>query len=131
MAEKISRRRLADYVADQLVAGGEREKILAELGAYLIETRRTKEADLIALDVETALARRGQVVADVASARELSASVRQQIQAFIDREHPNSTISLRETVDPSLIGGVKVAFAGRELDETVRYKLQTLKASKI
>ena len=53
MASRLSRRRLAVYIADGLVSGTPSKATLIEqLAGYLIESRRTKELGLIVRDIE-------------------------------------------------------------------------------
>lgn len=128
MASRLSRRKLAAFCAEELVKGHD---ITKQLAAYLVESRRTREYELIARDIESALAERGILVADIATATGLSATSRRAIEAFLASRTSAQKIVLREEVDATLLGGVKVAIPGNELDATLRHKLNQLKASKI
>lgn len=125
---KISRRHIAEAWARELLAG---RNVTKQVAAYLIETGRTREADLIVRDTEAALAERGIVVADVASARDLSPAARKSITAFLTESFGADTLRLRETVDSSLIGGVVIDAAGERLDASIRSRISQLKSSKI
>lgn len=128
MASRISRRKIAAYYADELLAGRD---ITNALAAYLVDSRRTREAELIVRDIEMALAERGVLVADVASCRTLSPQAKAAVQAYLTQVTSASQVQLRESVDSTLLGGVRIAAAGRELDATLRNRLNLLKASKI
>ncbi|MDB5176531.1 MAG: atpH [Candidatus Saccharibacteria bacterium] len=128
MAIRISRRKIAAYYADELLAGRD---ITKQLAAYLAESRRAREADLIVRDIETALADRGVLVADVASSRELSSSSKSAIESYLKQTVNATRVQLRESVDSTLLGGVRIAAAGRELDATLRHRINQLKASKV
>lgn len=130
MAVRLSRRKLASYCADQLVAGN-KATVIQELAAYLIEKRRTSELDLIVRDIEDALLARGIAIADIVTARELTADALKQVTGFIAARYADTTVQLRTRVEPSVLGGVKVGLPGEELDATVQRKLATLKASKV
>jgi len=130
MATRLSRRKLAEYSADQLLAG-KKETVLQELAAYLIEKKRTSELELIVRDIEAALLTRGIAIADVMTARKLTAETQAYIEAFVALKHPDATVQLRTRVEPDVLGGVKIGLAGEELDATIRRKLTTLKASKV
>lgn len=130
MAVRLSRRKLAAYCADQLVAG-KKETALKELAAYLIEKKRTNELELIVRDIEDALLERGIAVADVVAARKLTAQALKQVTEYIVSQRPGTKVQLRTRVEPEVLGGVKVSFSGEELDATIRRKLTTLKASKV
>lgn len=126
---RLSRRKIAALYAQELLAG--HNDVAKKLAAYLIEARREREVDLIVRDIEAALAERGVLVADIASSRKLSSDASKEIQAFLKTTANAKTIHLRESVDPTLLGGVRVAIPGKELDSTLRNKLNQLKASKI
>lgn len=130
MATRLSRRKLAEYSADQLLAG-KKEAVLQELAAYLIEKKRVSELELIVRDIEAALLARGTAIADVVTARKLTAETQAQIEKFVASQHPGVTVQLRTRVEPDVLGGAKIGLAGEELDGTIRRKLTTLKASKV
>ena len=129
MAARVSRRKIAAYCAERLIAGD--GGVTAQLAAYLVDERRTRETDLIVRDIESALARRGVMVADVASTTELSSGVRKEIEKFLADTHDIESVHLREALDPELLGGVKVTTPEAQFDATIRRKLTTLKASKL
>lgn len=126
MATKISRRKLADYAARELVAG--HAKVMNELAAYLVSERRTKEAELLVRDIEAALAARGEMVADVTTARELTLEARDALKQFIASTSGAKKVTLRESIDPSVIGGARVATPSMLFDGTVASKLEKLGA---
>lgn len=130
MATRLSRRKLAEYSADQLLAG-KKETVLQELAAYLIEKKRVSELELIVRDIEAALLARGTAIADVVTARTLTAETQAHIEKFVASQHPGVKIQLRTRVEPDVLGGAKIGLAGEELDGTIRRKLTTLKASKV
>ncbi|HRN97628.1 MAG TPA: F0F1 ATP synthase subunit delta [Candidatus Saccharibacteria bacterium] len=129
MAIRISRRKLADYFADEFVAG--KKDIHLRLAAYLIDTKRTRELAIIVRDIEYNLAMRGQVIADVMSAHELTTATRKQIEALVHTIKPKASVYFRTAVDPTVIGGVKVEALEQVMDSTVKNKLTMLKANKV
>ena len=48
----ISRRKLAEHAAERLVKGDSTASVLNELAAYLLDARRTGEAELVIRAVE-------------------------------------------------------------------------------
>ena len=122
MAERISRRKLSAHVVDSIVRGGNLSVALEEVAAYLIDTKRTREATLVARSIEDELAARGTVIARVSSARPLDTEVKQAIQRLLNA----STVHLKEEVDASLIGGVRIEAPGKRLDASVKRKLLAL-----
>jgi len=126
---RLSRRKIAAVYADELLAG--KKNIAKKLAAFLIETRRERELDLIVRDIEASLAERGTLLADITSSRKLSREAMKEIQTYLKKTTDATTLHLRETVDPSLLGGVRIGVPGKELDATLRHRLNQLKASKI
>lgn len=122
MAERISRRKLADYIVNRIERGDGVTKVVEELAAYLIDTRRTREVMLIVRSIEDELAARGTVVAHVQSARPLSSEMKEAIQRLLNA----STVHLNEEVDPALIGGIRIEAPGKRLDATVKRKILAL-----
>lgn len=129
MAVRVSRRKIAAYCADRLIAGD--TSVADQLAAYLVDERRTREVELVVRDIEAALAARGVMIADVASATKLSEATKKAIGSFLTEADGSTRVYLREALDPSLLGGVKVTTPDAELDATIRRKLTTLKASKV
>lgn len=126
MAGRLSRRRVAAYVAEQVLAG-KAKPALSQLAAYLVTTRQTNKANLFVRDIEAELIARGVVVAEVTTAYELSDGLRADIQKFLQDETTAKDVSLREAIDPSVLGGVRIRTATQEFDGTIRKKLTTLR----
>ncbi|HEX6416391.1 MAG TPA: F0F1 ATP synthase subunit delta [Candidatus Saccharimonadales bacterium] len=127
MAQRLSRRKIADHAAGKLVSGVSSKKVLQEVAAYLVETGRTREMELIVRDIEAALAEKGIVVADVTSARPLSSSLKAEVAKLAGAKN----VQLRETIDESVLGGMRVTVPGKRFDGTVRRKLTVLKSKAI
>lgn len=125
---KLSRRKIANTWADELIAGRDITHMIA---AHLIEERRVHEADLIVRDTEAALAERGIIVADLTSASALSDATRHALEKFLATTMDAKRIFYREQIDQQVLGGVRVEAAGQQLDATLRTRLNQLKASKI
>lgn len=126
MARKLSRRALAQYVADTLTEAN-RKTVVQQLAAYLVETRRTKELTLIIRDVTYFLAQKGVVNATVTSAFKLSAETQQAIKKFVASQTDAKSVTVTNQTDPSVLGGFKVSLPGAELDQTVAHQLTVLK----
>lgn len=122
----ISRRKIAEHVVSRLLDGDTPVVVLKELAAYLVDSKRTKEADLIIRDVEATLASRGTVLARITSARSLEATTKQAIQAYVADKSGAKSVRLQESIDETLLGGVKIEFPGHQLDATVKTKLERL-----
>jgi F0F1-type ATP synthase delta subunit len=124
---RISRRKLAHHAADRLQRGDKVQVVFDELAAYLLESGRKSEATLVVRDIEAALLEYGIVVVTAVSARALSAEAKRDIEAFVRTSYPHvQQVALRESIDPSVIGGVALHFADKSLDTTVKTKLEKL-----
>lgn len=129
----VSRRKLAKYAAEQILAGN--DAVLEEIAGLLIYEKHEREVDLLVRDIEAELAERGEVVASVESARVLDDSTRRKIEQFLaavaSGKNSKPKVSLRESIDPTLIGGFKLQTPTATLDATVLKKLNDLRAKKI
>lgn len=123
MALRISRRKLAAYTADKLASGKNAAIVIQELAAFLIDSRRTRELELLVRDIESALMDRGIVVADVITAYPLT----DELKASIKQLAGGKTLALREAVDQTMLGGMRLTLPGKRLDATLYRKIQALK----
>lgn len=128
MAQRLSRRSVANYIADEWIKGTDRSRLVSQLAAYLVESRRISEAALFIRDIEEALAERGQVVARIASAKPLGDQLETTLTRQIKSDLKADTVEIDASVDPSLLGGVRVELPGFEYDNTLRRRLQALRS---
>jgi F-type H+-transporting ATPase subunit delta len=127
MAIRLSRRKMAAFVADKLLAGVPTRDAFKEVAAHLIDTRRTREIELLVRDVEDILAQRGMVVADVTTAHPLSDSIKADIRTLVGA----TSLQLRASIDASVLGGVRIDVPGKRFDGTIQRKLIALKAKQL
>jgi F0F1-type ATP synthase delta subunit len=128
MPATISRRKLATHAASRIAKGDSTNVVLRELAAYLLESHRVKEAELVVRDIETALLKSGTVVATVVSARPLTSETKQSLTEIVKQNYRDvKQIVLREVVDASVIAGVRLELPDKQLDTTVANKLEKLK----
>lgn len=127
MAGRISRRKLAAYVTDQLIEGVAAKKIMGELAAFLVENRRTNEVSLLVRDIELDLADRGIVIADITTAYPVSDVLKDSIKQLVG----GKTLQVREVLDKTVLGGVRIDIPGKRFDGTIRRKLTALKAKQV
>ena len=125
MASRLSRRTLAKFAADELLAGN--EQVLDQLAALLVEEQREREADILVRDIEAQLADAGHVVVRVETAHSLDASSKRDIEAMLG----DKTVHIQETVKPELIGGLRIETPTQALDQTIARKLETLRMAEI
>lgn len=124
---KLSRRKLAGNAAARLAGGETKKTVLRDLAAYLIDTNRKKEAVLVVRDIESMLVDAGTAVGTVISARPLSGAALKSVESFVKESNSRiKTVVLREQIDESLIGGVRLELPGKQLDASVKAKLEQL-----
>ncbi len=127
MSSKLSRQKLSNYAAERLVHGDDVTAVMQSVAAYLIDTGREREAHLLVRDVEAKLLERGIALVDTVSARPLTDEAKKSVEQLIRDLHGDVTkVVLRESIDPSVIGGVKVVLPNARLDATVKAKLEKL-----
>lgn len=129
MAIRVSRRKISNYIADQLANGHQTKKLIEELAAFLIDTRRTKELELVVRDIEYELKNRGIVVASVVSAHDLSAASKDAIATLIKNRTNAKNVELQQSVDSTVLGGIKIDLPGQQLDMTIARRLTLLRTN--
>ena len=75
---------------------------------------------------QMAAAHRGEVEAEVTSAHALTEEQRRELSETLGR-YAGKTVTMRESVDPSILGGLIVKIASRQIDTSLRTKLNSLK----
>lgn len=129
MAVRLSRRKITSYVAQQLVAGVETNQLVLQLAAFLIDNRRTNELGLIVRDIEYELKKRGIVTAKITSAFDLTAATHSAVTKLIEAKTGAHQVQLRQFIDPSVLGGVKIDLPGLQLDATIARRLTLLRTN--
>jgi F-type H+-transporting ATPase subunit delta len=124
---KLSRRKLSEYAAARLLKGDRSSVVMNELAAYLVETRRTRELELIVRDIEARLLSGGTALVTTVSARKLTDDAKHSIEKMVKAEHKEvKNIIMREQIDESVIGGVRIELPGSIADLTVRATLDKM-----
>ena len=77
----VSRRKLAKYAAEQLLAGN--DAVLEEIAGFLVHEKHEREVELLARDIEVELAERGTVVATVESATPLDEATKDAVKRLL------------------------------------------------
>jgi F0F1-type ATP synthase delta subunit len=124
----LSRRQLAAYAADQLLASKSVSSVAKQLAAVLVASRRRNQAEQLADDIAWELERRGKAAnAHITSAHSLSQQLRKQIEAHVKKTAAVELVILNETIDESVIGGLRIDTAAHSWDETIRRKLTDIR----
>lgn len=129
MNRLASRRVLARTVAGKLIAEPKRRsEWIRALAAYIVENDLSGQADMIVNDIaHELLVQNGTLLADVATARPLSDGIRTQIADYLREATGARDVSLREHVEPELIGGFVARTPDHELDASIAGQLQQLR----
>jgi F0F1-type ATP synthase delta subunit len=124
----ISRRRLARYGADELLAGKSPRQVAKQLAAVMILTKREKQTDLLVADIAWELEARGKMAtATVTTASPLTDSLRREIVNFITKSAQVNNATLEERVDKSVLGGVRIETEAHSWDKTARRRLMDIR----
>lgn len=125
---KAPRTRIASTIADQTLSKGVSKEYARELAAYLLAERRVGDLDSLLRDVQLVWAERGYVEVLAKTAHPLTAEAKTEITKQIKALYPKADkIVVTEVTDPSVVGGVRLDLADKQLDLTVRAKLHKFK----
>jgi len=125
---KTPRSDIADAIVAQLQSGKDGAVLAREIAGYLIEQGREVDLESIMRDVMTKRQNGGLVEADIQTAHGLDQSTLVDIIGLVHAEFPSATtVVADQSVDESLIGGLRISTAHEQLDLSVRGKLDTFK----
>lgn len=132
MAQKISRRKLAQHAASQIAKGD--DSTIDELAALLVAEGRQKEVDILVRNIENELLNHNILVARVEAAKPLTDELRKSVTNYLTSEYAGvkaENVRIKETVNPDLIGGIRIKTPTGQLDDTIAKKLNDLRSKKI
>ena len=125
---KIPRTQLAKAIAERTLHERDFKKLAREIAAYLLSENREHELEPLIRDILAYREAHGIVEATIATAHDVGAHVRQEVQQLLKQQYPTAkSIMVNESHDPSVIGGLKVQLSHEQLDMSVRSKLDTFK----
>ncbi len=124
---KISHRQIAEYAVDQLESGLQSDQLAKVLAAYLLDIRQTRELPKLMRAVQDVLAQRGRTQIEIVSAHQVSQDLKQQIKQAFGAQNP----IFHQTIDPKIVGGFQAFSAEKQLDLSVRTKLNRFKTAVI
>jgi F-type H+-transporting ATPase subunit delta len=124
----VSKRKdLAAVIADRYQAG-KTDGLAKSIAAYLLETNQTIQLDSLIRDVKVLREQSGHIEAEVLSAHDLNENALEDVKSLIKTTHPEvRTVAVVQTLDPTVIGGLKIRLAQEQLDMSIRSKLDTFK----
>ena len=118
-----SRTKVAQHVADVIRDGGDRQTALRDVAAWLSDHGKTRQATYVVKDVMQSLADNGYVVAEITSARPLSAASKKSVESYLLSLPGVINIECSYKCDASLIGGLRIDTSLGVLDASVRARL--------
>ncbi len=121
---KVTIHELAKYAVDEIQSGASEKVVAQKIAAFLLDERRSHDAAQVMRAIDNELARRGTDHVIITSAHEVSEEVKKQLASLLDVEKP----VFSDVIDSSVIGGVKAESGERQIDLTVRAKLQKFKS---
>ena len=127
---KAPRTRIAKLIAERTLQQGVSKRFDREVAAYLLSEGRVNELDSLLRDVQADWAETGHIEVVARSAYPLTAAVKADIQREVKKVHPVAKqIVINEVIDPDMVGGVRLNLPNRQLDLSIRSKLNRFKQS--
>lgn len=125
---RLSRRKVALHLADELIAGN---NVVDKLASYLLETKQVRELSLYVHDIESALSEHGILIADVSSSYQLEKETEDKLTDYLKKESKAKEVHLRQHLDSNVLGGIRIETPDERLDSTLRHRINQLTTSKI
>ena len=125
---KTSRRALARYGADQLLAGKSPAALAKQLAAIMVESGRSGERKFLLDDIAWELEhRRALVIGHVSTVSPLTKGLATALRAQLKRATKAREVLLDEQVDKSVLGGLRVETSVNVWDLSVSRELAKLR----
>ncbi len=125
---KVSRRALARYAADQLLAGKPAKSVARHLAAAMLEAGKPSDINFLLGDIAAELENRRELtIATTTSATALTPQLRTALKKKVQKASQSKNVLLEENIDSSVLGGVRIETPSRIWDSTVARKLADLK----
>lgn len=124
----FSRRQLAQYAVDEMLAKRSTTDLSAHLAASLVASDRQKDIELLLSDIDQVLEERGLLAtAHLTSAYALTEKLKTELISQLKKVTNTKQVVVFEEVDKAVIGGIKVETAARSWDRTIRRTLNRIK----
>ncbi len=125
---KISRRSLARYGAEQISEGAKLPKVAQQMAGVLVADGRVSEVELLVNDILYELEELGRIsVAKLTTAHELTKTLETQIAELVKSSVGVESVKIESKIDKSMIGGFRLQTATRSWDNSIKTKLIQLK----
>ena len=125
---KTSRSHIASTIAAHTYRDGASSEYAQQIAALLLYEGRVGQLESLLRDVQANWALHGYIEVLARSAHPLTDTVKQDIEQRIRPLFPDAKkVVVTEIIDPSIVGGVQIRLADRQLDLSVEAKLNTFK----
>jgi F0F1-type ATP synthase delta subunit len=125
---KTPRTRIARSIADATLSKGSGKAYAREVAAYLLAEGRVSELDSLLRDVQADWAEQGYVEVLARSAHPLSEETKSEIATQVKQLYPNAkNLVVTPIEDATVVGGVQISLADKQLDLSVEAKLNKFK----
>lgn len=125
---KLTRRALSRYATDQLMAGKSAKAIAKHLAAVMVELGSMQDIDFLIGDIASELEQRRELaISLITSATPLSSELRDELKKRIKKATGAKAVLLEETVDRSVIGGIRIETSSHVWDSTIVRRLTDLR----
>ena len=123
---KVSRAQVAHELSRNL-NDVNRTTIIEQAASWLVSSGRQRQAKYLAQDVARILAsEQGYVLANITTARPLSEHQIESLGKYVLSLSGGQEVEFIYSIDPKVIGGVRIETPVGTLDETVRHRLENL-----
>jgi F0F1-type ATP synthase delta subunit len=125
---KASRQRIAKVIADNTLRDGNNKRLASQIAAYLLSEGRTEDLSSIVRDVQDNWAKSGYVEVNAISAFPLDNTVRSEIKNEVKNVYKDAReVIITETIEPEVVGGVRLELPNYQLDLSIRSELNKFK----
>lgn len=122
-----TRKELAKAILAKMDLSKDDQKLAKAIALYLSEHRMSKDLDGLMRDIASLRADNGTLEVNVTSAFPLTASLKRDIRSFVAKQSKSKEVIFVETIDPRVLGGLRIETGEQQLDATVQAKLNRLK----
>lgn len=123
-----TRPEIAAVIAKRTLDVHDTHALQLAVAGFLLEQNKVDQLDSIMRDVLAYRAEHGYVEVTIVSAYPVDAAVKQDVLVAVKQEFPGAkSYVVNEKIDESVVGGLRIEFAGEELDLTVKAKLNVFK----
>lgn len=125
----FSRSILADEIANALKSPSKSKKVVRSVAAYLIENGKTSELNSLERDIMELRAEKDGVIELTAlSSHELGEKQLKEIERLVKKQYPRcKQVIINQSIDESVVGGVRLELANQLLDLSAQAKLSKLR----